>query len=74
MDDAVLADYISTFYGYGNYEGRWWLVGMEEGGGSTLQEIQKRLQLWDSRGRRELEDVTAVLRQTCRCSRGPTCR
>ena len=57
MDDTLLADYIDTFYGYGNYAGRWWLVGMEEGGGNSPDEVQRRLRLWEERGRRELEDV-----------------
>jgi hypothetical protein len=33
----VLGNYIKTFYGYGNYEGDWWLIGMEEGGGDPAK-------------------------------------
>lgn|SRR5688572_10969903 len=57
LDDQLLEAYIEKFYGYGNYRGEWWLVGMEEGGGDTIDDIQTRLRLWDSRGQRELEDV-----------------
>ncbi len=57
FDDQLLRDYIDTFYGYGNYAGDWWLIGMEEGGGTAADEVTRRLQLWDARGRRELEDV-----------------
>ena len=57
LDDELLGRYIDTFYGYGNYAGDWWLVGMEEGGGNTADEVTTRLRLWDERGRKELEDV-----------------
>lgn len=57
LDDLLLGEYIKMFYGYGNYEGDWWLVGMEEGGGNTDHEVRTRLRLWDERGRHELEDV-----------------
>ena len=57
LDDRLLSDYMSTFYGYGNYAGDWWLVGMEEGGGNSDAEVATRLRLWGERGRKELEDV-----------------
>jgi hypothetical protein len=57
LNDELLGEYIKTFYGYGNYAGDWWLVGMEEGGGKTDDEVRTRLRLWDARGRKELEDV-----------------
>jgi hypothetical protein len=43
MNDQLLAEYIRTFCGYGDYSGAWWLVGMEEGGGNTTEEIDTRL-------------------------------
>jgi hypothetical protein len=58
LDDQLLDEYIKTFYGYGNYEGDWWLIGMEEGSGGTDDEIRTRLRLWNERGRKELEDAT----------------
>ena len=57
LDDLLLTEYMTTFFGYGRYEGDWWLVGMEEGGGDTVQDIEARLRVWNVRGRRELEDV-----------------
>jgi hypothetical protein len=57
LDDDLLADYIDRFYGYGCYQGDWWLVGMEEGSGGTASEVTTRLQLWNGRGRQELADV-----------------
>jgi hypothetical protein len=53
--DHLLQAYRDTFYGYGNYKGRYWFVGMEEGGGGSVEEITKKLSAWKGRGRRELE-------------------
>jgi len=57
IDDDLLQDFIQRFYGYGNYQARFWFIGMEEGGGQTLDEIARRIAAWDRRGRQELEDV-----------------
>jgi hypothetical protein len=48
---------MSNFYGYGNYSAPNWFIGMEEGGGDSFEEIQRRMMVWNKRGRRELEDV-----------------
>jgi hypothetical protein len=45
------------FYGYGNFEGEYWFVGMEEGGGNSFHEVNQRFEIWDSLGRGELLDV-----------------
>ena len=57
FDDHLLHDFMDTFYGYGNYAGDYWFVGMEEGGGDSFNNIVQRLQAWHQRGRLELEDV-----------------
>jgi len=57
LDETLLAEFIRTFYGYGDYQGPYWFVGMEEGGGNTLAAIRRRITLWQQRGRHELEDV-----------------
>ena len=59
LDDQLLEQYIHTFYGYGNYQGDFWFVGKEEGGGGSVDDILQRLTAWSRRGRRELEDVCA---------------
>jgi hypothetical protein len=59
LADIPLNDFISTFYGYGSYEAQYWFIGMEEGGGDTLEEIEQRIRVWDQRGRHELEDMKA---------------
>lgn len=58
FDDQLLDAFAQSFYGYGNYSGHLWFIGMEEGGGSSFTEVAKRLNAWDNRGRRELEDVS----------------
>lgn len=57
FDDELLHDFMYGFYGYGNYGGDYWFVGMEEGGGNSFENICQRLQDWNRRGRLELEDI-----------------
>jgi hypothetical protein len=59
LDDALLEEYLHTFYGYGHYAAPYWLVGMEEGGRDSEEEISCRLDIWMKRGRPELDDVLA---------------
>ncbi|MFB2922759.1 MULTISPECIES: hypothetical protein [Aerosakkonema] len=59
FDDSLLQDFMDKFYGYGNYQGDYWFVGMEEGGGGSFADIAQRLQDWNRRGRLELEDIVA---------------
>jgi hypothetical protein len=59
LANLPLNDFISTFYGYGNARGQYWFIGMEEGGGDTLEEIEQRVLLWEQRGQHELEDIKA---------------
>jgi len=57
FDDSLLEHFAETFYGYGDYNGYYWLIGMEEGGGDSFDNVEKRLSAWNKRGRSELEDV-----------------
>ncbi len=57
FDDQLLQAFIDGFYGYGNYAGDYWFIGMEEGGGNSFADVAQRLSDWDSRGRNELEDI-----------------
>lgn len=45
------------FWGYGSEHADYWFVGMEEGGGDSFEEIERRLLGWDKRGRSPLEDI-----------------
>jgi hypothetical protein len=57
IDDQLLESYPDTFYGYGSYSGRYWFIGLEEGGGGSSREIATRLTTWRNRGHHELEDL-----------------
>lgn len=48
---------MTTFYGSGNYDGDYWFVGMEEGGGNSLEQVRKRIQTWQDLGETELVDI-----------------
>jgi hypothetical protein len=58
LDDQLLERFINKFYGSGNYEGKYWFIGIEEGGGNTLEEVSNRLNVWKGLGEKELVDVT----------------
>jgi len=57
LNDTLLQHFISTFYGSGNYSGKYWFIGMEEGGGNTLEQVTKRLNAWIDLGKTELVDI-----------------
>ena len=57
LDDQLLEGFIHEFYGYGNYAGTYWFIGMEEGGGNKFKEIADRLNAWQKMGKHELEDL-----------------
>lgn len=57
FDDHLLQNFIDKFYGYGNYTGDYWFVGMEEGGGNSFADINQRLQVWKRCGKLEIEDM-----------------
>ncbi|MBK9925674.1 MAG: hypothetical protein IPP66_10315 [Anaerolineales bacterium] len=57
LDDKFLLEFANGFYGYGNYQASCWFLGMEEGGGNSVDEINRRLFTWKARGGMELEDM-----------------
>jgi hypothetical protein len=57
LSPDLLDAYMRTFYGYGAWTAKYWFVGMEEGGGDSLAEIERRITVWHDRGRRDLEDL-----------------
>lgn len=57
FDDQLLEEYMQAFYGYGNYSGHYWFVGLEEGGGNRVEETVSRIKGWKDRGGKELEDL-----------------
>ena len=58
FDDTLLADFAQTFYGYGDYNGDYWFVGMEEGGGDSFQYIENCIVTWDRLEHRSSNQAT----------------
>lgn len=52
-----LDSFINDFYGYGNLKSDIWFIGMEEGGGATLEEIKSRLEVWKALGAGKVVDA-----------------
>jgi hypothetical protein len=42
LNDEVLSAYAVGFYGYGSSAAPYWFIGMEEGGGDSIDEIKIR--------------------------------
>lgn len=57
LNDNLLLKFANGFYGYGNYHAPCWFLGMEEGGGNSVDEINHRFSVWGMRGGEELEDI-----------------
>src|SRR5260370_696094 len=57
LNDSTLWDYMTGFYGTGDYSAPTWFIGIEEGGGEDIDEIIGRCAVWEDRGRRELDDL-----------------
>jgi hypothetical protein len=58
LNDEILEKFMKRFFGYGNWNADVWFVGMEEGGGKDIEEINCRLNSWNKRGQKHLEDVS----------------
>lgn len=57
LNSELLQHFMTTFYGSGNYDGDYWFVGMEEGGGKDLGEVTERFNAWNDLGATELVDI-----------------
>jgi hypothetical protein len=57
LNPTLLQAFCEGFYGYGSADASHWFISMEEGGGASENEIQTRLDVWHSRGCRELEEI-----------------
>lgn len=62
LNQSLLEGFCESFFGYGAASASYWFISMEEGGGTTEQEVQARLNAWEIRGCRELEDIDAYHR------------
>lgn len=56
VNDTLLKEFMTSFYGYGNLEGNYWFIGMEEGGEATPTEIISRTEAWEKLGKETLLD------------------
>jgi hypothetical protein len=56
MNTSLLQQYIDRFFGYGSFETPIWLIGIEEGGGGSKQNIEDRIQSWQMSNSDELLD------------------
>ena len=43
LHQKSLSAFMNTFLGYGDFTADTWFVGMEQGGGKSLQDIQNRI-------------------------------
>jgi len=57
LDDLLLELFLDCFHGYGSFAAPIWYFTLQDGGGKSIDEIQRRLSSWDVRGRLELEDL-----------------
>jgi len=58
-----LEAFIQGFFGYGNPAGKLWFIGMEEGGGDSLPEVQQRLKVWHDLGTPAIADLAEFHRR-----------
>lgn len=56
LNQNTLNAFMNTFMGYGDFNADTWFIGMEEGGGNTIENVQTRIGTWAKRGGRILED------------------
>lgn len=57
LNDELLEKRIETFYGYGNYQGKYWFIGMEEAGGEDFEDVNCRINIWEKRKHQEIDDL-----------------
>jgi hypothetical protein len=55
--EKKIDEFASGFYGYGDFDSPLWFIGMEEGGGTSAEEVTNRIRAWQQRGCMPLEDV-----------------
>lgn len=57
LDSELLEAYMKKFYGYGNFSAPYWFIGKEEACNGTAEDINNRINKWQERGCKTLEDV-----------------
>jgi hypothetical protein len=56
LKQDTLRAFMNTFMGYGDFNADTWFIGMEEGGGNSVEDVRTRIGTWAKRGGRILED------------------
>lgn len=56
LNQEILSDFMNSFLGYGDFDADTWFIGMEEGGGNCLKNVETRIGTWENRGKCALED------------------
>ena|ERR1035438_6411336 len=56
LNSTDLQNYIDNFYGYGNFHGDYWFIGIEEDGGKVERDVQSRIDSWFNLGSINLID------------------
>lgn len=64
IESDLLGRYVDGFYGFGNLNARLWLIGLEEGGGLSRNEVLSRLNAWDRLGATPTVDCAKFHRET----------
>ena len=74
IDNGLLQNYISIYFGYGDVSAPIWFVGMEEGGPSDEASLAARLERWKSEGCNPLMNIRSHKRHNkfFNVSRPPT--
>lgn len=57
LEPQLLQAFMGGFFGYRNLGAKYWFIGLEEGGGTSIDEIRNRLEAWDALGRPQLADL-----------------
>jgi hypothetical protein len=57
IDPEELRAFMHSFYGYGNYDARYWFIGLEEGGVSSADDLTKRIAAWRRHDSAETQDL-----------------
>jgi hypothetical protein len=57
INPQVLIDYMSDFVGFGDRSAPVWFIGLEQGGGESLAELQRRLAAWHDSGAGSFADL-----------------
>lgn len=60
LQNENLLEFVSTFYGYGDLKSNIWFIGMEEGGGNNLEEVNARIQAWVTDGKNTTADIFSI--------------